>query len=155
MTCSEGKTDIAPEAVGNSPGTAEKMDGENVPAEPVESGPQRPALEVKPNLFQLLNLDKRLNQIRCEEPPPEHSGPTVEEVNAAVLSDSRRHTRRSFVVAAAAAAAGYGLYNWLDHLPANEMQPGGYRKAFETNAAISRDNLRRTGSDPDLPSLKI
>lgn len=57
---------------------------------------------------------------------------------AAVLSDSRRHTRRSFAVAAVAAAAGYGLYHWLDHLPADEMQPSGYRKAFKTNAAISK-----------------
>ncbi len=73
-----------------------------------------------------------------EEPPPEQSGPTVYEGNAAVLSDSRRHTRRSFVVAAAAATAGYGVYRWLDHIPADEMQPGGYRKAFEANAAISR-----------------
>lgn len=60
------------------------------------------------------------------------------DANAAVLADSRRHTRRSFAMAAVAAAAGYGLYNWLDHLPSDEMQPGGYRKAFQMNAAISR-----------------
>ncbi len=60
------------------------------------------------------------------------------DANAAVLADSRRHTRRSFAMAAIAAAAGYGLYNWLDHLPSEEMQPLGYRKAFQTNAAISR-----------------
>ena len=89
-----------------------------------------------------------------EEQPPEQSGPTVDERNAAVLSDSRRHTRRSFVVAAAAAAAGYGLYNWLDHLPANEMQPGGYRKAFETNAAISRTVFDERGLTPTYPLSK-
>ena len=60
------------------------------------------------------------------------------DANAAVLADSRRHTRRSFAMAAVAAAAGYGLYNWLDHLPSDEMQPRGYRKAFQMNAAISR-----------------
>lgn len=60
------------------------------------------------------------------------------DANAAVLADSRRHTRRSFAMAAVAVAAGYGLYNWLDHLPSDEMQPGGYRKAFQMNAAISR-----------------
>lgn len=60
------------------------------------------------------------------------------DANAAVLADSRRHTRRSFAMAAAAAAAGYGLYHWLDHLPSDEMQPRDYRKAFQSNAAISR-----------------
>ena len=77
-----------------------------------------------------------------EERAAEESVPTVdekvEECNAAVLADSGRHTRRSFVVAAAASAVGYGVYRWLDRLPAEEMQPAGYRKAFDTNAAISR-----------------
>jgi Oxidoreductase molybdopterin binding domain len=86
-----------------------------------------------------------------EESSPEHLWPTVDEVNAPVLSDSRRHTRRSFVVAAAAASAGYGLYHWIDHLPANEMQPEGYRKAFETNAAVSRAIFDERALTPTYP----
>lgn len=73
-----------------------------------------------------------------EEPYAEELGPSVEERNAEVLSESRQHTRRSFVVAAVATAAGYGAYHWVNNLPAEEMQPAGYRKAFDANAAISR-----------------
>jgi molybdopterin-dependent oxidoreductase-like protein protein len=59
--------------------------------------------------------------------------------NQAVLADSRSHTRRAFVVAAVGAAAGYGFYHWLDQSGGVEMQPGPFRRAFETNAAIARD----------------
>lgn len=79
---------------------------------------------------------------------PEPAGPTVNQENAAVLSESRRHTRRSFAVAGAAAVAGYGLYHWLDHLPQEEMQPSGYRKAFNANAAISRGIFDDRGLAP-------
>lgn len=88
------------------------------------------------------------------ESPSDEPEPTVDEVNAATLSDSRRHTRRSFVVAAAAAVGGYGLYKWIDHLPAEEMQPGGYRKAFEANAAISRVVFNERGLAPTYPLSK-
>jgi hypothetical protein len=74
----------------------------------------------------------------CGDTSPDEVEPSFGELNAAVLADSRKHTRRSFVVAAAAAVAGYSLYHWLDHLPPVEMQPEAYREAFETNAAISR-----------------
>ena len=89
-----------------------------------------------------------------EEQPPERSETTVADGNAAVLSDSRRHTRRSFVVAAAAAAAGYGTYQWLDHLPEEEMQPAGYRKAFDANAAISRTVFDDRGLAATYPLSK-
>jgi hypothetical protein len=58
--------------------------------------------------------------------------------NEAVLAESRRHTRRAFVVAAVGAAAGYGFYRWVADSPANEMQPGPLRRAFQANAAIAR-----------------
>jgi hypothetical protein len=135
---SEEQTDVTSEVGNDSTGAVRKQDVESVPAEsldvrsvagtgdnteaaPVASSEQK--VEPSPSM---------------RESSPEPSGPTVDEVNTTVLSYSRRHTRRAFVVAAAGAVAGYGLYNWLDHLPANEMQPGSYRKAFETNAAISR-----------------
>ena len=41
----------------------------------------------------------------------------IEDLDAAVLANSRRHTRRSFAIAAAAAAAGYGLYRWIEDGP--------------------------------------
>ncbi|HWB32658.1 MAG TPA: molybdopterin-dependent oxidoreductase [Acidobacteriaceae bacterium] len=58
--------------------------------------------------------------------------------NESVLAESCRHTRRSFVVAAAAAAAGYGMYQWIEDARPDEMQPEGFRRAFELNAALSR-----------------
>ena len=134
----EAKPDGIPQAVGDSAKVAKGVDGGGIPAgkaegasetgtmseaEPVPIVPSGQQVEPKPTI---------------EEQPPARSGPTVDEGNAAVLSDSRRHTRRSFMVAAAAATAGYGVYHWLDHLPADEMQQVGYRKAFEANAAISR-----------------
>lgn len=143
----EGKPDGISQAVGDSAEIAKGADGESIPAEQEgasETGtvPEAEAVPVAPPGQQVEP------NTMIEEQPPEQSGPTVDEMNAAVLSDSRRYTRRSFVVAAAAAAAGYGLYNWLDHLPANEMQPGGYRKAFETNAAISRTVFDERGLTP-------
>jgi hypothetical protein len=78
----------------------------------------------------------------------------IAEHNDLVLSQSRRRTRRSFVLAAAAAAGGYSLYNWLDHLPADEHQPDGYRKAFDTNAAISRAVFHDEALAPTYPLSK-
>ena len=37
-----------------------------------------------------------------------------EAADAAVLRESRKHTRRSFAIAAAGAAAGWGIYQWID-----------------------------------------
>ena len=62
--------------------------------------------------------------------------------DAAVLAESRKHTRRSFVLAAAAAAAGYGFYQWIDKGPGIEMQPEPFRKAFQANAQIARTIFR-------------
>ena len=68
--------------------------------------------------------------------------------NEAVLADSRRHTRRSFMVAAAAVAAGYGAYRWIEDAAPDEMQPGGFRRAFEFNARLSRKIFRERGLAP-------
>jgi hypothetical protein len=61
-----------------------------------------------------------------------------EAADAAVLRESRKHTRRSFVIAAAGAAAGWGLYRWIDHSQRLSMQPELFRRAFENNAGLSR-----------------
>src|SRR5271168_1822695 len=61
-----------------------------------------------------------------------------ESADAAVLRESRKHTRRSFAIAAAAAAAGWGLYEWIDRSQRLSMQPKPFRRAFQTNARLSR-----------------
>jgi hypothetical protein len=76
---------------------------------------------------------------------------TVEEQNKVILARSRRHTRRSFLGAGAAAAAGYGLYRWIDGMPARDEQPIPYRNAFEANAAISRTLFDERALAPTYP----
>jgi hypothetical protein len=88
---------------------------------------------------------------RDEELP---SRPSPEELDQEILADSRRHTRRSFIVAAAAAAAGYGLYNWIEERPAEEMQPAGFRRAFEANASVSRKIFDDRALSPTYPLSK-
>ena len=61
-----------------------------------------------------------------------------EAADAAVLRESRKHTRRSFAIAAAGAAAGWGLYQWIDHSQHLSMQPKPFRRAFDTNAELAR-----------------
>src|SRR5277367_3866183 len=61
-----------------------------------------------------------------------------EAADAAVLRESRKHTRRSFVVAAAGAAAGFGVYQWIGSSDIEGRQPKPFRRAFQTNAKLSR-----------------
>ncbi|HEY5380663.1 MAG TPA: molybdopterin-dependent oxidoreductase [Acidobacteriaceae bacterium] len=75
----------------------------------------------------------------------------VEAADAAVLAESRKHTRRSFVVAAAGTAAGYGLYHWIDSSPGEQMQPELLRQAFLKNAALSRALFRERALAPTYP----
>ena len=58
--------------------------------------------------------------------------------DAAILRESRKHTRRSFVVAAVGAAAGFGLYKWIDSSEIEGRQPKPFRRAFQVNAKLSR-----------------
>lgn len=151
---SDKKADIVLEGADNTAEVPERVSDESSPAEPVEAGseastgPDTDAVPAAPSGQQVEPASA------VAELPTEPSGPTVDGINAAVLADSRKHTRRSFVVAAAAAAAGYGLYHWIDHLPAEEMQPGGYRKAFETNAALSREIFNERALTPTYPLSK-
>ncbi|HVG27720.1 MAG TPA: molybdopterin-dependent oxidoreductase [Acidobacteriaceae bacterium] len=69
----------------------------------------------------------------------------------AVLSESRRHTRRSFLGAAAAAAAGYGLYRWIASSSPEEMQPAALRRAFQTNATLARTLFHERALAPTYP----
>ena len=86
--------------------------------------------------------------------PSDSQGPRSPEQEAAdeaVLATSRRHTRRAFVGAAVAAAAGIGFYEWLDHAPGDEMQPGPLRRALQANATLSRDVFREHALAPTYP----
>jgi hypothetical protein len=69
------------------------------------------------------------------------SAPSAEEqeaADAAVLNESRNHTRRSFVVAAVGAAAGFGVYQWIGSSEIEGRQPKPFRTAFQANAKLSR-----------------
>src|SRR5271154_4217262 len=72
------------------------------------------------------------------EIPSEPSADEQEAADAAVLKESRKHTRRSFVVAAVGAAAGFGVYQWIGSSNIEGRQPTPFRKVFETNAKLSR-----------------
>jgi hypothetical protein len=147
---SDVKVDIVLEAAGNSAGVPEKVNNESSTAEQAKAGTgSGTEADLAAPSGQQVEQESVIEAL-----PTEQSGPTVDEINAGILADSRRHTRRSFVVAAAAIAAGYGLYNWIDHLPAEEMQSGGYRKAFETNAAISREIFNERALTPTYPLSK-
>jgi hypothetical protein len=95
-----------------------------------------------------------LDSLMEPQSPGEEVDTSIAEHNDVALSQSRRRTRRSFILASAAAAGGYSLYSWLDHLPADEHQPDGYRRAFETNAAISRAVFHDEALAPTYPLSK-
>src|ERR1700685_1166851 len=82
--------------------------------------------------------DKQAGPAQPELPSPEAVAAEQEAADAAVLRESRKHTRRSFAIAAAGAAAGWGLYQWIDHSQRLSMQPEPFRKAFNANAEIAR-----------------
>ena len=70
------------------------------------------------------------------------------ELNAAVLRESRRRTRRSFVIGAAAAAGGYGFYRWIDRSEGDELMQKPLREAMNNNAAIARAVFDERGLAP-------
>lgn len=82
--------------------------------------------------------------------PPEESANT-EDLDQAVVANSRRRTRRSFAVAVAAAVAGYGLYKRIDDAPRSQMQPGPFRDAFEFNAKLARGLFNDRALAPTYP----
>ncbi len=77
--------------------------------------------------------------------------PGREEADATVLAESRKHTRRSFVGLGAAALAGVGFYEWLSLGKQDEMQPALLRKAFETNASLSKALFQEHVLAPTYP----
>ncbi len=77
--------------------------------------------------------------------------PGREAGDAAVLAESRRHTRRAFVVGGAAAAAGYGFYRYIDDGPREDMQPTLLRRSLQANAALSRGLTKDKVLAPTYP----
>jgi Oxidoreductase molybdopterin binding domain len=69
---------------------------------------------------------------------PGDSAAEQEAADAAVLRESRKHTRRSFAIAAVGAAAGWGFYQWIDRSERLSMQPKPLRGAFQINARLAR-----------------
>jgi hypothetical protein len=99
-------------------------DPENEPIGAAQEGPKQPASETAPS-------------VSSEVAPP--VAPAEQDAaDAAVLRESRKHTRRSFAIAAVSAAAGYGIYQWIDHSQRLSMQPMPLRRAFQANAKLSR-----------------
>jgi hypothetical protein len=147
--CSNLDSTPADGIVDSSSQLPEKMTRENdsSPAEAPEAEGGRQGEPGVPSPLQ----DQPQAQSSRDSSDAEDSQTTVDQANETVLAESRRHTRRSFVVAGAAAAAGYGVYHWLEHLPGKGMQPAGYRKAFETNAAISRALFDDRALSPTYP----
>jgi hypothetical protein len=88
---------------------------------------------------------------RPTEVLPAEKAISTEDLDAAVLANSRRHTRRSFATAAAAAAAGYGLYRWIEDGPRSQMQPNAFRDAFQLNARLSRVIFDERAEAPTYP----
>jgi Oxidoreductase molybdopterin binding domain len=166
--------DGKPEEPAESPVPSVPQDSEPVNPEPVkeDTANEEPRIEassrVSPSVAEAstgTNPDKvdpapasvPVEEIAGEGPSePDSESEEIEAeaiaaANAAVLAKSRSHTRRSFLVAATAAAAGYGVYRWIDDgLPA-EMQPEAFRKAFQTNAAVSKALFAERGLAPTYP----
>jgi hypothetical protein len=89
-----------------------------------------------------------------EVAPDAPQAPSQEELDAQVKQASTRRTRRSFLAVGAAAAAGYGFYRWIDNGEVVGRQPWPLRKAYETNAAISRAIFREANLAPTYPRGK-
>jgi hypothetical protein len=100
------------------------------------------------------------NEKTGEEPQGPAQSPAVastasateqESADAAILQESRKHTRRSFVVAAIGAAAGFWLYHRIGSSDRDGMQPKLFRRAFQTNAELSRAVLDDRALAPTYP----
>ncbi len=120
-----------------------------------------PTQEEKPVATSANPSDESLQAQRSEERPRDPSDaddvmtrrlPGSEAEDAAILSDSRKHTRRSFLVYGAGAAGAFGLYHYLTTTrDQQEMQPALLRRAFNWNASVSRDALDRHALAPTYP----
>ncbi len=85
---------------------------------------------------------------------PERRDSRAAELDALVLAESGRRTRRSFLVAAAAAAGGYGFYRWIDRSPGDQLIPRPLRKMLDFNAKVARGVFAERGLAPTYPVSK-
>ena len=75
----------------------------------------------------------------------------VESLDAAVLAESGKRTRRSFLMAAVAAAGGYSFYRWIDRSPGDQLIPRPLRKMLDFNAKVARGVFDERGLAPTYP----
>ncbi len=101
--------------------------------EPVKAGEQRPTDPEDPD-------DVMTRRI-----------PGSEAADAAVLAQSRLHTRRSFLGALAGTAAGYGVYAYLNHAPEKEMLASPIRGALNVNGFLNREIFHYYPLAPTYP----
>src|SRR5580693_1270429 len=78
----------------------------------------------------------------------------VESLDAAVLAESGKRTRRSFLMAAVAAAGGYSFYRWIDRSPGDQLIPRPLRKTLDVNAKVARGVFDERGLAPTYPVSK-
>jgi hypothetical protein len=136
--------------------TTQLEDLKETHAKPVDPAPgaalQQPETVVKPTSAtpDAPSKDQASAALVKEEAIPTR----LPEQNAAVLADSRKHTRRSFAVAAVAAVAGYSLYDWITDRTRIEMQPSPFRRAFNANASLSRTLFDERALAPTYPLRK-
>jgi hypothetical protein len=134
----------------------EKADTQPVEATPTVAGPaQKASTTADSNRLPATTPAQQMGQqaqtcSHGQAVPPEESVNT-EDLDQAVVANSRRRTRRSFAVAIAAAAAGYGLYKRIDDAPRSQMQPGPFRDAFEFNAKLARGLFNDRALAPTYP----
>src|SRR5579862_1784669 len=86
--------------------------------------------------------------------PERRDSRAVDSLNAAVLAESGRRTRRSFLVAAAAVAGGYSFYRWIDRSPGDQLIPHPLRRMLDFNAKVTRGVFGERGLAPTYPVSK-
>ena len=118
---------------------------------PEASSPGEPAApgnpEATPGEPQPESASESVSLPVAEETAP----PTTEELDQALLAQSAKQTRRAFVGAALGAAAGYGFYRWIEQSRRIGDQPVLLRRAFQTNASLSRAVFDDRGLAPTYP----
>ena len=95
--------------------------------------------------------DPKQKETEQPETLPAAPTPSAKDLDAQVLADSRRHTRRSFAVAGVAAAAGFVLYRRTQDGPREGAQPVPLRRAMRFNEALSKRVFQDRALAPTYP----
>jgi len=131
------------------PGTSVPVEGQTVERQAEKPTSESSAPETQPPAAQTGRM--RPQDPRGADDDLTKKMPGHEAADARVLTESRRHTRRSFAMGAVGVAASYGFYRWVGHSRSDEMQPEPLRRALEANAAISRAVFDERALAPTYP----